>query len=176
MIQAIDDFHSATTFADMALESYMKNLIGPSNQVLIVDDNSTSTFLSNACSEKHMFPDSEEGDADTSSRHSRTHVLYRPIQDLPSTAPCTPVRSKNWHRTEGRGRTGDREDAKLDESVKRHRSICQSLSPGVFPRSSNRRPIHKSPPPRQPLTLTDEDTAGVKTKVKKQGRLAGLFF
>ena len=139
----------------MALESYMKNLIGPSSQVQIVNDNSISNSTNGRFGKHDVSTETEA--ADHSSRYStRTAGLYdttTPTIPEHEDCPCTPTVSRNRLCDL---EASDRRDAVIvEEFVERHRSICDSLSPGVFPRSPYNRRVHKSPPPPHPLTPSE---------------------
>lgn len=146
----------------MALESYLKGLVGStSSRVRIVSDNSTSRLLNSAAfDESFSHPLCDAGES--SSRHSRTLLQSSRSNNNPNDMssssvtmraleedyPMTPVPTRSQDE---RGIRGNPE-VSIEGFLERQRCIRQSMSPGVYPQRSPHRRA-KSPPPTQPFTL-----------------------
>lgn len=166
----------------MALESYMKDLLGSSSssEVRIVSDNSTSRLMS-AESDEECSNNPHNGRREyytqssgmiSSHGETRQHDMSILSVTLPEKydeclqAPT----STNIERDE-------RSDSAelLEESLQRRKSIRGSMSPGVHPRSPRGR-VNESPTPRQNASTqpnaNDENLRSGKRKLQRED----LFF
>jgi hypothetical protein len=129
----------------MALQSYIKDLVGDTSDVQIVNDNSTSNlpsfeYILNPQHENNVVDLSNSNNMMCPRSRSDAHVKYCSPSNADS-CPSTPVRHRQASDT-----------SILEDFRERQRMIQMSLSPGVLARTPNNHRARALSPSRTPLT------------------------